>query len=402
MSCRPGFPIARSLALSLGLAAAVTLPAIGQQLIALGQAFSGQLAMSDPVLNDGSHYDAYMFYGQAGQFVQIDVMSSAFDSYVILQDQSGNEMGRNDDGGGGLNARLQHTLPYTGSYRIIVNSYRSGGYGPYTVQLTGSGGVAVAAATPGGVVGTIGPNQQVSGTLSPMDARWDNKPFHSYTFQCNAGQPFQMDVLSSWDNYALVFDPMGNVVARDDDTGEGLNARVNYTCTFPGVYRLAVTTYTSSTQPGPYTLQVQSMGAVVAMQPTPMPGVTMPAPVVQALPLSGGIPAPGGVGTVQFGQMVQGRLETGDQVMNDGTWADVWQFQAMAGQTVTIELRSEEFDTYLQLLDGAGNRLAEDDDSLGNLDSRIVYTLPAPGMYQIVINNFGDTRRSGIYTVTLR
>ncbi|MEK6609969.1 MAG: PPC domain-containing protein [Gemmatimonadota bacterium] len=104
----------------------------------------------------------------------------------------------------------------------------------------------------------------------------------------------------------------------------------------------------------------------------------------------------------QVGTTVQGRLETGDQQMNDGTWADIWQFQGAAGQSVTIELRSEEFDTYLQLLDGAGNRLAEDDDSLGDLDSRITFTLPSSGLFQMVVNNFGDSRRAGIYTITLR
>ena len=105
---------------------------------------------------------------------------------------------------------------------------------------------------------------------------------------------------------------------------------------------------------------------------------------------------------MQVGTNVQGRLETGDQRMNDGTFADVWQFQGQAGQHIVIELRSEEFDTYVQLLDAQGNRLADDDDSLGNLDSKVEYTLGATGMYQIVINNFCEDRRAGIYTLTLR
>ena len=56
----------------------------------------------------------------------------------------------------------------------------------------------------------------------------------------------------------------------------------------------------------------------------------------------------------QSGTNVQGRLETGDNRMNDGTWADVWTFQGTQGQRVVIELRSEEFDTYLQLLKRQG------------------------------------------------
>ena len=87
--------------------------------------------------------------------------------------------------------------------------------------------------------------------------------------------------------------------------------------------------------------------------------------------------------------------------MNDGTYADVWTFQGSGGQTVTIDVRSDEFDTYGQLLNAAGDRLAEDDDSGGALNSRITFTLPASGQYQIVVNNFGDTRRSGVYSIWL-
>jgi hypothetical protein len=211
-----------------------------------------------------------------------------------------------------------------------------------------------------------------------------------------------MDILSSWDNYALVFDPMGNVVARDDDGGDvGLNARIAHTCTMSGVYRLAVTTFTSSTTPGAYTLQVSSAGAVMMAQPmvqpmAPQPGITLPQPTV-----TGGIAPPGQVASIAFGQLMQGRLEQGDQTMNDGTFADVWTFQGTGGQTVTIDLRSTEFDTYGQLLNASGDRLAEDDDSGGDLNSRITFALPASGQYQIVVNNFGDSRRSGVYSIWL-
>jgi hypothetical protein len=224
-----------------------------------------------------------------------------------------------------------------------------------------------------------------------------------------------MDILSTWDNYAIVFDPMNNPVARDDDTGEGLNARINHTCTVTGVYRLGVTTYTSGTTPGAYTLQVQSMVAMamqpVTPQPLPMPvqqaapGATMPAPSPAAGivgGITGGIPAPGQIGSISAGTNVQGRLETGDQRMNDGTWADVWQFNGAQGQRVVVELRSEEFDTYVQLMDAQGNKLVEDDDSLGDMNSKVEVTLPANGVYQIIVNNFSDERRSGVYTLTLR
>lgn len=410
-------------ALVLGLAAAAT-PAQAQQQIAIGQAMAGSLTVSDLQWSDGARYDPYIFYGQAGQYVTITMQSTDFDSYLLLMDQAGNQLAYNDDGGGGLNAQIGMALPMTGTYRIIAKAYRSNVFGNYSLMLAGQGGIAmtpqpmpmaapmVTSPNQLNVLGQIGANQQVSGNLTPMDQRWDNKPIQIWAFTCAAGQAFQMDILSSWDNYAMVFDPMGTAVARDDDTGEGLNARLNYTCAMTGVYRLGVTTFTSSTTPGAYTMQLQSMAMAMAPQPMPMAapvptaipmaGNTMPQAAPSAMPLTGGIPAPGQIGQVAMGQNVQGRLETGDQQMNDGTWADVWQFNGTQGQSITIELRSEEFDTYAQLLDATGARLAEDDDSLGDLDSRITFTLPRTGMYQIVVNNFSDERRAGVYTLTLR
>jgi hypothetical protein len=499
--------------------------------IAIGQVMTSQLTGASPVNNENRRYALWTFFGNAGQTVQLDMTSGELDSYLALQDQNGNELQRNDDFGGSLNSRITQTLPYTGTYRIMAMSLRTSGvmFGTYSLSVTGAGMVAQPMANASGVVGQIGLNQQLQGVLGPADARWDNKPFQAYQFQCAAGQTFQMDILSSWDNYALVFDPMGNVVARDDDGGDvglnariahtctmsgvyrlavttytssttagaytlqvsgagapmiaqpmiqpmiqpmadasgvvgqiaanqqaqniltqgaarwdskpfqayqfqcsagqtfqmdilstwdnyalvfdpmgnvvardddggdvGLNARIAHTCTMSGVYRLAVTTFTSSTTPGAYTLQVSSAGAPTMMEVAPQAGVTLPQPN-----LTGGIVPAGQVASIAFGQMMQGRLEQGDQTMNDGTYADVWTFQGTGGQTVTIDVRSDEFDTYGQLLNASGDRLAEDDDSGGSTNSRITFALPASGQYQIVVNNFGDSRRSGVYSIWL-
>jgi hypothetical protein len=107
------------------------------------------------------------------------------------------------------------------------------------------------------------------------------------------------------------------------------------------------------------------------------------------------------IATIQVGQTRVGMLEQGDWTMGDGTWADVWYVNAQAGQRLSIELRSRQFDAYLQLLDPAGIRLAEDDDGLGHGDARIVYTFRDAGRYQIVVNSFGDEPATGRYLLTL-
>jgi hypothetical protein len=109
------------------------------------------------------------------------------------------------------------------------------------------------------------------------------------------------------------------------------------------------------------------------------------------------------IGTVRVGQTVRGMLEPGDWTMGDGTWADVWYIEGQAGQRVAITLRSSQFDAYLQLLDAAGNKVAEDDDSGGGGGAaRIRYTFRISERHQIVVNVFGDSRRAGVYTLEVR
>ena len=109
------------------------------------------------------------------------------------------------------------------------------------------------------------------------------------------------------------------------------------------------------------------------------------------------------IGTIVVGQTRRGTLEPGDWTMSDGTFADVWYLVAQSGQRVTIELVSRSFDSYLQLLDPGGTRLADNDDGLGrDRGARIVFTARAAGRYQIVVNNYDEDQRTGAYTLTLR
>jgi hypothetical protein len=417
MSHHHGSAVARALAAGLGLVASVALPATAQQQISIGTSVTGTLTMSDPVLpSDQSHYKLFTFMGQAGQTVQVDLMSSDFDAYLYLRDQNGQNLAQDDDSGGGLNSRIVRNLPYTGMFQILANTLRAGQYGSFTLSLQASGMAQPVVTQPLAqpiasplqlvVIGSIGLNQQVQNILSAGAPLYDGKKYHAYNFECTAGQQLQMDLLSDWDNYAIVFDPVGNIVARDDDGGEGLNARIVHACTTTGTYRLMVTTYSASSSTGAYTLRVQGLGTPTPIQAQPQPiAQPVPQPIPTAAPAvmpSNPIPAPGQTGLTAIGQVLRGRLETGDQTMADGTFADIWQFQGSAVQTITIDVRSDEFDTYMQLLDANGNKLGEDDDSGGNLNSRLTFTLPATGMYQIVVNNSGQSKRMGLYTVSIR
>ena len=68
---------------------------------------SGRLEDGDTTLETGEFYDSYEFEGAPGQHVSIELRSTAFDTYLILQDPAG-EQTENDDAGRQRRRPQQH------------------------------------------------------------------------------------------------------------------------------------------------------------------------------------------------------------------------------------------------------------------------------------------------------
>ncbi|MDB4950932.1 MAG: peptidase, partial [Gemmatimonadetes bacterium] len=106
-----------------------------------GAAAAGTLQDGDPRLEDGSLYDLYFFAAQAGQAVTVEMRSPAFDAYLSWGRMNGGkfeELGWDDNGAGGTDARLSVTAPAGGVYVVRANARRAGQTGPYTLALTPS------------------------------------------------------------------------------------------------------------------------------------------------------------------------------------------------------------------------------------------------------------------------
>ena len=108
---------------------------------------------------------------------------------------------------------------------------------------------------------------------------------------------------------------------------------------------------------------------------------------------------------IAVGQTIAGALSSsGDCLLQDGTLIDFYVFSGTAGQPVSVSYGSTQFDTYLYLLDDAGNSIDENDDSGSGTDSRIpidggVITLPYTGQYIIGANSFDPA--TGTYSISL-
>jgi hypothetical protein len=72
-----------------------------------------------------------------------------------------------------------------------------------------------------------------------------------------------------------------------------------------------------------------------------------------------------------------------------------------AGKTYVFDMESRKLDSYLRVEDAKGRVLAEDDDSGGNLNARLVFTPAQDGTYRLVALSLRP-RDAGYYTLTAR
>ena len=97
----------------------------------------GELVDGDQLLeSDNSLYDEYTFEGEEGQSVTVTLESSQFDTYLAIFTPDDKLLEEHDDvSQTDSNSEITVTLPTTGVYRVIVNSYDSKGRGTYNLKI---------------------------------------------------------------------------------------------------------------------------------------------------------------------------------------------------------------------------------------------------------------------------
>ncbi len=340
------------------------------------QVFTGALTNLSETLDDNSRFEVHFIDANAGEQIEVTVASDAFDTIVYILDVNGELVGQDDDSAGGTNSRVSVTIPTTGEYSLVVNSYEPDAYGDYTMSVRRGGG-QVGGGQAGGYTpptGSSGGGDVLYGTLSAANDRLDdNSPYAIHDVQAQSGETIEITMQSSaFDTYLIVLDPMGNAVAEDDDSGGGTNSRISFTAATSGAYAVFANSYGEDAS-GAYTINIRRGGG------------------------GGGNVGGGAVGS----DVLQGTLTSSSDRMGDNTPYEMHFIQAQSGESLEITMQSSAFDTYLMILDSDGNKIGEDDDSGGGTDSRVSVTAPATGMYTIVANAYGEAA-SGPYTVTVR
>jgi predicted Zn finger-like uncharacterized protein len=138
--------------------------------------------------------------------------------------------------------------------------------------------------------------------------------------------------------------------------------------------------------------------------PFPKPG---PFPQPQPFPQPDPFKGPPNQPPVGFGGQVilntQGNLTNLDPMdrVRRGRHQKVYLQRLQAGKTYQIDLRSDQFDSYLRLENPQNQQLAEDDDSGGFPHARIIFTAPRTDNYRIIVTSFAPGA-GGVFNLTVR
>jgi hypothetical protein len=89
----------------------------------LGETYTGRLEPGDSAMGDSSYADVYLFRPAVSGPVVVQLRSSDFDAYLLLQDAEGATLASDDDGGSGTDSQLTYEVIAGRTYRIVANSY---------------------------------------------------------------------------------------------------------------------------------------------------------------------------------------------------------------------------------------------------------------------------------------
>ena len=94
-----------------------------------------------------------------------------------------------------------------------------------------------------------------------------------------------------------------------------------------------------------------------------------------------------------------GTLGRGDNTLDDGEFIDIYEFTGRPGQRVTIDLRSDDFDTYV-ILEVPNGDQQENDDAEDTTDSLLVTDITESGTYRVGVTSY-ETGETGAYRLTI-
>lgn len=371
----------------------------GGRAVAVAAAQPGTLSSSDLLSAGGRRVQAWSFSGSQGDELQFDLRSDDFDAFIYVVGPGLGEGLRDDDSGEGLNSRLCVVLQQSGEYRVVASSL-SGGTGDFSLEVSAQPGVRDGVC-PDESEGyevtdlaqlptesrTLSVGEDVEGSLGPSDVSVFGASAQAWAVQGRAGVPFSVDLISeAFDAFLYAQGPGMDEWLENDDGAGRCDSRLTFVFPEDGLYRIVVTSLGAGS--GSYRL-------VTSREPGP------PHPD----PCLGAVAEPSAsIEGVEVGASLEPEVTydgtmTGNEGRIDERYVQAWSLQGRAGDRWAIELRSDDFDTYVYLAGPGFPALLSDDDGAGDLDSRLCVQLPEDGEYTVYGGPYSEQRAGERFTV---
>jgi hypothetical protein len=199
-----------------------------------------------------------------------------------------------------------------------------------------------------------------------------DKPAKRYTVKLQKDKTYIIDLVATdFDPYLRLLNKKGDELAEDDDGGGMLNSRIIYAPKESEDHQVVVATFDGDV--GKFNLKVRefALKGEAKAREVGKDGFTITANIAQ-----GDVSALGKLGRL-------------------------YSVQLKAGETYMIDLESATMDSYLYLFDSKNKMLAQDDDSGGDLNSRITYRAAADGVFHVIASSL-DGDETGEFTLKVR
>jgi hypothetical protein len=334
---------------SLGLVGIVFHPVVAQtneQTLRMDEPVNGRLASNDGI----AFWD---IQAEAGMIVSVDLESNDFDTVVALFNDQNEIVASDDDSGRGRNSRIAgYVIPSDGIYTIGLVSFYDDEGGDYRLVVRDDSAVVPTAQIAADVV------QEATFDAVSNTQVWQFKalPERIYSIEMESTQV---------DTQLWVYRG-GLLLFTNDDFGESTNSRLPYVIFAPGVYLLTASTYEPD-ETGLYQISVQDV-----------------------------------TDSVIRAEIQPGETVTASFIRQNNATVHYWEFNGIANQTVTIDMRSQsnELSPYLYLFDANGQLIGRQDDTGSSGQIRLEGVLDKSGRYIILATSFRFSD-VGDYTLTL-
>lgn len=253
--------------------------------------------------------------------------------------------------------------------------YRAGESGDYFLQLQGEDGAYELqfdsedgqGASP---VVTLRSGEVIEARLDAHALQREHGQFlHRYVVALEKGEALTVSMDSAdFDAYLYVVFPNQGGEENDDISPRNTNARVSFHAPTAGHYAIFATSYRPG-ESGAYTLQ---------LHPERFEGGL-------ALSALGALSAEE---VLTPSQPVNDALNPSATAVDDGGYARAYRLPVRRGQQWRIELQSNDFDTYLTVLDGEKLVKANDDAQLGSTDSQVELWADRSTELRVVVSSF--------------